>query len=404
MTDRAAHHRRRRRHRRLRLRRRADRAGPAAAGPDGRAARARTSSALRDRRIVHAARQPPARGARRPLRPAARPRRSRSGAPGARTYPDVACGLKRGFTFFHHDLDVPVRGHAAHARQLLVAASPNDEIADTHWYRPDFDHWLVREAEREGARYVDELSCRSPLRGRACTARLEGERRDQAIDVRARFVIDASGPRGFLHRALGLPRRRRAGCRRRRGSTRTSTASSAGTRAASAGRHAAVSGRRCGGAPRLSRRLDLGAAFQQRHHQRGRGGDRPARRRLGAAEGAPAWTRLLDRLPSVARSSRRARRHAARPRAAGRRSASAGRGPDWALLPSAAGVIDPLLSTGFPLTLLGIVRLDSTRWRPPARAGARRVRAADAGRARCDRAAGRRALRDHDRLRRCSSG
>ena len=30
-------------------------------------------------------------------------------------------------------------------------------------------------------------------------------------------------------------------------------------------------------------------------------------------------------------------------------------GAKWALLPSAAGVIDPLLSTGFPLTLLGIV-------------------------------------------------
>jgi len=29
----------------------------------------------------------------------------------------------------------------------------------------------------------------------------------------------------------------------------------------------------------------------------------------------------------------------------------------WTLLPSAAGVIDPLLSTGFPLTLLGVVRL-----------------------------------------------
>jgi FADH2 O2-dependent halogenase len=32
-------------------------------------------------------------------------------------------------------------------------------------------------------------------------------------------------------------------------------------------------------------------------------------------------------------------------------------GPSWALLPSAAGVIDPLLSTGFPLTLLGVMRL-----------------------------------------------
>jgi FADH2 O2-dependent halogenase len=32
----------------------------------------------------------------------------------------------------------------------------------------------------------------------------------------------------------------------------------------------------------------------------------------------------------------------------------------WALLPSAAGVVDPLLSTGFPLTLLGIQRLADT--------------------------------------------
>ena len=32
-------------------------------------------------------------------------------------------------------------------------------------------------------------------------------------------------------------------------------------------------------------------------------------------------------------------------------------GEKWALLPSAAGVIDPLLSTGFPLTLLGVARL-----------------------------------------------
>ena len=32
-------------------------------------------------------------------------------------------------------------------------------------------------------------------------------------------------------------------------------------------------------------------------------------------------------------------------------------GEKWALLPSAAGVIDPLLSTGFPLTLLGLARL-----------------------------------------------
>ena len=39
-----------------------------------------------------------------------------------------------------------------------MAASPHDEIADTHWYRPDFDHALVQEAEREGAIYLDEVT------------------------------------------------------------------------------------------------------------------------------------------------------------------------------------------------------------------------------------------------------
>jgi len=34
-------------------------------------------------------------------------------------------------------------------------------------------------------------------------------------------------------------------------------------------------------------------------------------------------------------------------------------GPRWAMLPVAAGFVDPLLSTGFPLTLLGIQRLAS---------------------------------------------
>ncbi len=32
-------------------------------------------------------------------------------------------------------------------------------------------------------------------------------------------------------------------------------------------------------------------------------------------------------------------------------------GKRWALLPSAAGFVDPLLSTGFPLTLLGVDRV-----------------------------------------------
>ena len=62
-----------------------------------------------------------------------------------------------------------------------------------------------------------------------------------------------------------------------------------------------------------------------------------------AAEGAPAWDRLLATLPSVADQFRSARAtlpfiHA--PRVSFRSARVAG--STWALLPSAAGVIDPL--------------------------------------------------------------
>jgi FADH2 O2-dependent halogenase len=84
----------------------------------------------------------------------------------------------------------------------------------------------------------------------------------------------------------------------------------------------------------------------------------PIAAHLGAQDGPPAWDRLLASLPAVADQFRHARAvlpfvHA--PRLAFRSTRAAG--PRWALLPSAAGVIDPLLSTGFPLTLLGVLRL-----------------------------------------------
>jgi FADH2 O2-dependent halogenase len=92
-------------------------------------------------------------------------------------------------------------------------------------------------------------------------------------------------------------------------------------------------------------------------------------RDLRLHEGAAAWNRLLDRLPSVRdqfQSARAVLPFVYAPRLAFRTNVVCG--PRWALLPSAAGVIDPLLSTGFPLTLLGIGRLVNivtTLWEQP---------------------------------------
>src|SRR5438477_5587487 len=116
-----------------------------------------------------------------------------------KTYPQIVCGLKRGFTFYHHQFDRPFDYHPDHRNQLLVAASPRDEIADTHWYRADFDHFLVGEAQSLGVEYLDQTKLEA-VAFDGQSVQLETERGAERVPIRARFIIDASGPRGFLHR------------------------------------------------------------------------------------------------------------------------------------------------------------------------------------------------------------
>src|SRR2546429_3114578 len=46
-----------------------------------------------------------------------------------RAYPEIACGLKRGFTFHHHAFGKSFAADPQRGDQLLVAASPHDGIA-----------------------------------------------------------------------------------------------------------------------------------------------------------------------------------------------------------------------------------------------------------------------------------
>src|SRR6202044_1125865 len=71
-----------------------------------------------------------------------------------------------------------------------------------------------------------------------------------------------------------------------------------------------------------------------------------------------AWQRLVERLQQIESQFKEASacqpfRHM--PAISFRSSTIAGK--RWAMLPSAAGFVDPLLSTGFALTLTGIERL-----------------------------------------------
>ena len=273
-----------------------------------------------------------------------------------RARPDVACGLKRGFTFFFHQPREAFPEDAGHERQLMVAASPHDEIADTHWYRPDFDRALAEEAQREGATYFD-MTRLTGFRQEGDSTFLDGEREGRSIRIAAQFVIDASGPRGFLHRELKLGEASDRWLPPTQGLyTHFDGVERWDRIRPSAGvpyptDDAAVHHVFPGGwiwILRFNNGLtSAGAALTD-----------PLAADVRASDGAAAWDRLLATLPSVAdqfRSSRAVLPFVHSPRLAFRSARVAG--SSWALLPSAAGVIDPLLSTGFPLTLLGILRL-----------------------------------------------
>jgi FADH2 O2-dependent halogenase len=281
--------------------------------------------------------------------------------PWKRAHPAVTCGVKRGFTFYSHRPGEPFAADPSRSDQMLVAASPRDEIADTHWYRPDFDHFLVREAEEAGAVYLDRtrLTKATPERDGML---LEGEREGHRIEIRCRLAIDASGPRGFFVRSLGLPEQP---------FERLPPTEGLYTHFSGVGRMEELLSA-AGDAPpyppddaALHHVFPDGwiwvLRFENGVTSAGVAATERLCRELRFEEGEPAWRRLLDRLPTVRRQFECAR--ALFPFVHHRRlSFRAGRaaGPGFVLLPSAAAFVDPLLSTGFPLTLLGIERLGRT--------------------------------------------
>lgn len=272
-------------------------------------------------------------------------------------HPDIGCGLKRGFTFYHHEFDRPFAPRPDRSNELMVTASPNDTISDTHWFRPEFDHFFQREAVAQGVAYHDEVSLTAAELGNE-DVRLAGTQRGEPIEFRARFVVDASGPRGFLHRTLGLGERSFPGY--------------PGTQAL----YSHFTGVRRwenlvppDGTPpfhpddaALHHAFPGGWMWVLRFNNgitsAGVSVSDELARELNLREGEPAWHRLLARLPSVARQFAPAtavREFTHMPGLTFRTTQAVG--DRWALLPSAAGFVDPLLSTGFTLTLLGVERL-----------------------------------------------
>ena len=121
-----------------------------------------------------------------------------------KSLPSVRRGLKRGFTFYRHHRGEAFASRGLESERLLVGASPNDAISDSHWLRADVDHHFVRQAVDAGVDYRDRVEI-TALEMRDDGVRLTGERDGGRVELQASFVIDASGPGGFLARQLAIP-------------------------------------------------------------------------------------------------------------------------------------------------------------------------------------------------------
>ncbi len=124
--------------------------------------------------------------------------------PWQRAYPHLACGIKRGFTFFQQEPGRPFSPRPDRGNELLVGANPSDDAADTHWFREHVDHFLLTEAQSLGASYHDRTEI-TEIAGGPGDWRLSGRREGEPVEVGAAFLVDATGPGGALTRAFGIP-------------------------------------------------------------------------------------------------------------------------------------------------------------------------------------------------------
>lgn len=274
-------------------------------------------------------------------------------------FPALRRGLKRGFTFYRHHPHEPFANRGLDSERLLVAASPEDRLADTHWFRADVDDHFVREAIRIGVHYRD----RTTLSGATFQndgVSLTGEREGQPFVLHARFVVDASGPGGFL--AAHVPIASALDQTVTRSALLYSHFDSVGLM------QEHLPGLPAGPYPddwaAVHHLIDEGWMYSLRfdHGVTSAGflltPTSLARLRTDAAHPEQLWRALLQRYPTLgALFSAAAPQFPLRFHALVQHRLVHAAGDRWALLPHTYAFVDPLFSTGIAWALLGVERL-----------------------------------------------
>lgn len=117
--------------------------------------------------------------------------------------PELACGRKRGFSYYRHKAGEPFHEGECHENSLLVAASASDEVADTHWYRPAVDEFLFQRAIGSGAEDVTGFRVEVQVPRRESRLVLTEVGGTTQHELQADWVIDAAGRSSVLAQLAG---------------------------------------------------------------------------------------------------------------------------------------------------------------------------------------------------------
>ena len=121
-----------------------------------------------------------------------------------RSLPQLTCGPKRGFSYFAHAKNRTFTDSVCHENAMLVAASRDLEVSDTHWLRSDVDGYLFQTALDQGATFV----CGDVAAVRVSDAEVTIDivtAGDPSVDrFHGNFLVDATGGNRALATMLGI--------------------------------------------------------------------------------------------------------------------------------------------------------------------------------------------------------
>ena len=121
------------------------------------------------------------------------------------SYPEITCGIKRGFSYFRHKKGRAFEPQQDHLNELLVTASSDDEQSDTHWLRSDVDAFFAQEVKRAGIPLLENTEITELSSDGNNILNLTARHLCENISICCRFLIDATGAGGVISRAVKIP-------------------------------------------------------------------------------------------------------------------------------------------------------------------------------------------------------